>query len=141
MERREVDKQSYDRSLLPTMASELQGKSTDNFLVRRATSLADLQWVMKLASKEDWRPRERDAECYFSAGITQDFFIGDLNGERVSCISVVRYGKSVAFIGYYIVAKPYRGQGYGFETWKTALASINDQYNDQQLIAVMSMKD
>ena len=110
------------------------------FIVRRATGIEDLQWVIELATEEGFTTRENDAECYISAGIASEFFIGELNGERISCISVVRHGESVAFIGYYIVTKPHRGKGYGLKTWTTALAGIDDQCN-RQLVAVMNMND
>ena len=117
-----------------------EGRSGQSFIVRRARSLDDLQWVTRLAVEEGYCPREREAECYFSAGLLSDFFIGELNGERISCICVVRHGESVAFVGYYIVDKPYRRRGYGLKTWKAALADIGDQCNGQ-LVAVLNMKD
>ena len=39
------------------------------------------------------------------------FFIGKLNGEKISCISAVKYG-DFRFIGLYIVKEPFRGKGY-----------------------------
>ena len=110
----------------------------ETFAVRRATSLDDLQWVVELATEEGFRPRKREAECYFAAGFTQNFFIGELNGERIAFISVVSRGESVICVGYYIVAKPHRGQGYGYKMWKAVFAGISDQCNIQ-LMSVMNM--
>ena len=50
-----------------------EGRSGQSFIVRRATSLDDLQWVTKLAVEEGSCPRAREAECYFSAGLLSDF--------------------------------------------------------------------
>ena len=61
----------------------------EKFVVRRAASLDDLQWVVKRASEEGWTPREKDAECYFAAGLTSNFFIGELNGERITSLWAV----------------------------------------------------
>ena len=108
-------------------ASEGQ-KSNKTFVVRRATSLDDLHWVLKQAAEVGWMPREREAECYFAAGLTPDFFIGELNGERISSLSLVRHGDSSFFVGHFIVSKPYRGQGYGQKTWDIAEATLGDQY-------------
>ena len=69
------------------MASE--GKIRETFTVRKAASLDDLQWVMEMASEEGWGQHEKEAECFFSAGIASYFFIGELNGKRISCISVI----------------------------------------------------
>lgn len=81
-----------------------------------------------------------DAESYFSSGLTQYFYIGELNGERISCISVVKYGERFAFVGYYIVIESQRGKGYGMKTWKHALAFVGDQCN-VALDGVLSMEE
>lgn len=101
----------------------------DNFIVRQAKSLDDLQWVIDLAVDEDWQPRVGDVESYFSSNLTQYFYIGELNGQRISCISVVKYGEMFAYVGYYAVVKPHRSKGYGLKTWKHALASVGDECN------------
>ena len=80
-----------------------------NFIIRRATWKGDLQWAIKLANGIIC------AECYFSAGLTNDFFIGELSGERISCIAMVRYGDSRAFISFFVVAEQFRGKGYGLK--------------------------
>ena len=104
-------------------------KINEAFVVRRATCLDDLQWAMKLSVSEGWGYRKRDPECCFLAGLTPYFWIGELNGKRISCVAVVKYGENTAFRGCYLVDKPYRGHGYGLKTWRTALASIGDQCN------------
>ena len=97
----------------PRMASVGRRKNEETFVIRRATSLDDLQWVIKLATKEGFTLRKKEAECYFSAGLTPYFYIGELNGKRIGCISLVEHGESVAIASYYIIAKPYRGLGFG----------------------------
>ena len=57
------------------------------------------------------------------------FFVGELNREPISCMSVVKHTEKFAFLGHFIVDEPYRGRGYGVLTWKAALASINESYN------------
>ena len=109
------------------MANEDQ-KSNKTFLVRRATSLDDLQWVMNQGTEEGWMRCERDAECCFTAGLAPDFFIGELNGGRIASLSLVKHGNSIYFVGNFIILKPYRGQGYGQKLWDTAVASLDDQY-------------
>ena len=121
------------------MASEGTSKNEESFVIRRATSLADLQWVIKMAAEEGWAPRKKEAECYFSAGLTPYFYIGELKGERVGCAALVEHGESVAIGGYCIVAKPYRGSGFGKKMLDFCLAS-SDQCNIQTF-SVMNMKD
>ena len=110
------------------MANEDQ-KINKTFVVRRATSLDDLQWVMKQTTEEGWMRHEKEAECYFTAGLLPDFLMGELNGERIASLSFVNHGNSIYFVGNFIVLKPYRGQGYGQKLWDTAVASLDDQYN------------
>ena len=121
------------------MANEDQ-KSNKTFLVRRATSLDDLQWVMNQATEEGWMQCESDVECCFTAGLAPDFFIGELNGERIGCVSLVRHGDSHYFIGFLIVLKPYTGQGYGQRIWAAAEASLGDQYSAYGA-SVVNIKD
>ena len=121
------------------MASEGTSKNEETFVIRRATSLDDLQWVIEMATEEGWSPCKKEAECYFSAGLTPYFYIGELNGKRVGCISLVKHEESVATGSYYIVAKPYRGSGFGkklFDCW----LSSRDQCNIQ-IFSLIHMKD
>ena len=115
------------------MASEGPSKKEETFVIRRATSLADLQWVIKMATEEDFIPREKEAECYFSAGLTSEFYIGELDGERISCMSLVRHGESSVMGGYNIVHKSYRGQGYGRKMMQVGLKNLGDQCNIQTM--------
>ena len=66
-----------------------------------------------MATKEGFTLRKKEAECYFSAGLTPYFYIGELNGKQIGCASLVEHGVSVAIASYYIIAKPYRGLGFG----------------------------
>ena len=92
---------------------------------------------MKMATEEGWGPHEKEAECYFSAGLTPYFYIGELKGKRLCCISLVRHGESMAFAGYQIVAKPYRKQGYGE---KLSDFALGDQ-SDIRMMATMKRKN
>ena len=91
---------------------------------RRATSLDDLQWVFKMGADEGWTLRAMDANSYFTIGIMQDFFIGELDGERISFVSIVRHSKTLAFVGFYFTQRPFRGKGYGMKTWRAAFEDV-----------------
>ena len=45
----------------PMMASEDSTKNSDIFVIRRATSLDDLYWVIKIATEEGFIPRKKEA--------------------------------------------------------------------------------
>ncbi|NYZ64476.1 GNAT family N-acetyltransferase [Endozoicomonas sp. SM1973] len=72
------------------------------------------------AAKEGWNPGVNDAECYYNAD-PNGFLIGLLNNEPIATISVVKYGESFGFLGFYIVHPSYRGKGYGLQIWKAGI--------------------
>ena len=85
----------------------------DNYIIRNATSAAEVRSNhVKGSIIEGWRPAIDDHEIYFATDPT-GFFVGELDGKIVCCMSVVKYGEEFAFGAYYIVEKPYRGKGYG----------------------------
>jgi hypothetical protein len=104
-------------------------REEDTFVIRQAKSLADLQWAMKQASDEGWRMRAKEAESYFSAGLANAFFIGELNRERICCMSAFKLGDDLATGGMYIVSKLFRGKHYGLQVFETAISEIGSPSN------------
>ncbi|MWA15230.1 GNAT family N-acetyltransferase [Streptomyces sp. BA2] len=88
--------------------------------ISRAT-LDDWQVVSGWAADEGWNPGLRDAPSFFAQD-PDGFFIGRVDGEPVSAISVVNYDDVYAFLGFYLVRPDVRGLGYGLATWRKALA-------------------
>jgi len=93
------------------------------YTVRRA-ELNDMGFIMGLAEQEGWNPGLSDGENFFRAD-PMGFFIGELAGERIGCISAVRYG-TFGFIGLYIVKEEYRRNGYGMALWERALERLQN---------------
>ena len=75
------------------------------------------------AAAEGWNPGLHDANCFYAAD-PEGFLVGLLGDEPVATISVVKYGSSFGFVGFYIVAPVHRGCGYGIEIWNTGLARL-----------------
>jgi GNAT superfamily N-acetyltransferase len=88
------------------------------YVIRNAEQ-NDMDFIIKLAAEQGWNPGLHDGECFFNAD-PQGFFIGELSGERIGCISAVSYG-SFGFIGLYIVKEEYRKKGYGIALWERAM--------------------
>ncbi|KIC20945.1 GNAT family N-acetyltransferase [Leisingera sp. ANG-Vp] len=86
----------------------------------RALTPAEIRAAVEWAALEGWNPGDQDAAC-FGAVDPEGFWGGFLNGQMIACISVVNYGSSFAFLGFYIVAPEHRGQGYGYALWQKAL--------------------
>ena len=90
-----------------------------SFVVRRMTE-ADLALALEWAASEAWNPGLHDAHCFYTAD-PQGFFVGELDGAPIGCVSAVRYGLSFGFLGLYIVKAEHRGRGFGLELWRAAL--------------------
>ncbi|WP_418960183.1 GNAT family N-acetyltransferase [Streptomyces tritici] len=88
--------------------------------------LADWELVRKWAVAEGWNPGLDDARAFFAQD-PEGFFLGRLDGEPVSAISVVNYSEAYAFLGFYLVRPDLRGQGHGLATWRAALAHAGDR--------------
>jgi ribosomal protein S18 acetylase RimI-like enzyme len=97
----------------------------DNFVVRNMTE-ADLALALELAAAEGWNPGLHDAHCFYAAD-PQGFFLAELDGAPIGCVSAVRYGSGFGFLGLYIVKAEHRGQGFGLELWRAALDHLGDR--------------
>lgn len=97
----------------------------DNFKVRPMTK-DDLKIALSWAAAEGWNPGIDDADNFYSSD-PDGFLIGELNGQPISCISVVRYDHNFNFIGIYIVKPEVRHQGFGLKTWQEGLKLIPNQ--------------
>ncbi|GAA4089702.1 GNAT family N-acetyltransferase [Streptomyces shaanxiensis] len=97
----------------------------EDLVVTRA-DLDDWPVVRDWAVAEGWNPGVADGAAFFAQD-PEGFFIGRIDGEPVSAISVVNYGADYAFLGWYLVRPDLRGRGYGLTTWKTALAHAENR--------------
>lgn len=95
---------------------------TAEFDVRRATK-REFAAAVGWAEAEGWNPGIDDLDPFFAAD-PDGFFMGFLDGEPVSSISVVRYGNAYGFLGFYIVHPDFRSGGYGLATWNRGMAHL-----------------
>ncbi|MET8472106.1 GNAT family N-acetyltransferase [Streptomyces sp. NPDC006422] len=92
----------------------------DRLDISRAT-LDDWPVIRGWAADEGWNPGVADGVSFFAQD-PDGFFLGRVDGEPVSAVSVVNYGDAYAFLGCYLVRPDLRGRGYGIATWNTGLA-------------------
>ena len=92
----------------------------DGYRIRTMTR-AEVGLALDWAAAEGWNPGLFDADC-FHASDPGGFLLGELDGEPVASISVVRYGSDFAFLGLYIVRPAFRGRGYGWRLWQAGMA-------------------
>ncbi|MEF9886533.1 GNAT family N-acetyltransferase [Streptomyces sp. P9-A4] len=94
--------------------------SSGSLSVSPATA-REWELVRSWAAVEGWNPGLSDAPAFFAQD-PQGFFLGRVDGEPVSAISVVTYDDAYAFLGFYLVRPELRGLGHGLATWRAALA-------------------
>jgi len=83
--------------------------------IRRMTG-SEAALAVDWAAREGWNPGIHDADYFYNTD-PGGFFIGELEGEPVACISAVAYGSVYGFIGFYIVKPDFRGRRFGLKIW------------------------
>jgi hypothetical protein len=86
-------------------------------------SAADVALMAEWAAAENWNPGLTDAQAFVVAD-PRGFLIGRIDGEPVTSISVVRYGKTFGFLGMYITKPHARGRGLGYRTWQAGMSRL-----------------
>ncbi len=89
----------------------------------RAMTRQEVDLAIDWAAAEGWNPGLYDADCFYAADST-GFLIGLLEDEPIATLSVVKYGDSFGFLGFYLVKPEYRGRGYGIRIWNAGLANF-----------------
>ena len=90
----------------------------------KTMSREEVDIAIEWSAKEGWNPGLHDASCYYTAD-PGGFLIGYLGNEPIATISVIKYGESFGFLGFYIVRPEYRGKGYGIQIWNDGLKYLN----------------
>lgn len=98
---------------------------SDEFSIR-TMGMADLRIAIGWAEDEGWNPGRGDHGAFFAAD-AEGFLMGFLGEEPVTSISVVRYGPSFGFLGFYICRPEHRGKGLGWRTWQAGLARLGER--------------
>lgn len=94
--------------------------------VIRTMSPGDVSIAVEWARREGWNPGLHDAAAFHAAD-PDGFFMAEIAGEPVGCISAVAYDLHFGFLGLYIVAPERRGQGIGMRLWRHALAYLGER--------------
>lgn len=93
--------------------------------IAQATA-ADWPVFESWAAGEGWNPGPADGGC-FLAQDPEGFFLGRIGGRPVSAVSVVNYGETFSFLGFYLVHPDFRGRGHGYATWRAGLEHAGDR--------------
>lgn len=90
----------------------------------RTASIYDVNMMLDWARTEDWNPGIYDM-LPFLVTDANGFFVGVLDEVPIATISAIRYPNHFGFIGFYIVAPKYRGQGFGFKLWQHGMKYLS----------------
>ena len=96
-----------------------------SFLRIRPLQRDDIAAVTDWARQEGFAPGSGDVAIYRHTD-RQGIWVGWLGGERIGCITGVRYNAAYGFLGLYLVRREWRGRGYGLQLWAHALEHLAD---------------
>ncbi|MEM9090353.1 MAG: GNAT family N-acetyltransferase [Cyanobacteria bacterium P01_F01_bin.53] len=99
-------------------------QNTDTAYTIRPMTRDNLAVAVEWAAAEGWNPGLHDVD-YFYAADPNGFLMGFLGDQPIASISVVKYGKTFGFLGFYIVRPEFRGRGYGWALWQAGLNYLN----------------
>lgn len=95
-------------------------------MMLRTMTRADLGRALDWAAEEGWNPGLEDLGV-FHATDPSGFFCAELGGKMAAAISVVNHSPTLAFLGLYLCAPAYRGQGIAHALWLHALRHAGDR--------------
>lgn len=81
---------------------------------------SELETAVGWAAAEGWDPGHGDADAFWAAD-PGGFWGGELDGELVATISLVRWSPAFGFVGFYLVRPDLRGAGHGLALWRAVV--------------------
>src|SRR5918993_377985 len=84
----------------------------------------DVDLAIEWAAREGWNPGLADAAGFHAADPEGFLLSEDADGTPVACMSAVRQGDDLGFVGFYIVAPERRGEGHGLAIWRAGMARL-----------------
>jgi hypothetical protein len=93
-----------------------------NFVVRLMRP-EKVELMRTRVTAEGWNHGLHTGPCFYATD-PGGFFVGELDGQPISCISCVPYDDSFGFVGLYIVQPEFRGRGCGLQTWRAGMAHL-----------------
>jgi GNAT superfamily N-acetyltransferase len=106
-----------------------QGNIGDHSIMTRLIRNAErheLSTIIDWAAAEGWNPGLDDASAFWAAD-PEGYHVLEEDGVLVAAVSLVRYGRNYAFLGFYIVRREWRGKGLGWALWQSVLDKPNTQ--------------
>ncbi len=86
----------------------------------------ELDLLVEWAEGEGWNPGLDDADVFWATD-PDGFVAAEVDGEVVGGGSIVTYGRTYGFMGFFIVRPELRGRGLGRELWFTRRSLLLDR--------------
>ena len=105
------------------------GSFLRNYVVRTTVSADETREIFGVrAAAWGRKPGALDYDIYFATDNT-GFYVGELDGKPIGCMAAVKFSKTFAFLGNFMVDKPYRGKGYGSSLMATGISALPKECN------------
>lgn len=89
----------------------------------------EVDLLVSWAAHEGWNPGLHDAEAFWATD-PEGWIAAEVDGEVVGGGSIVAYGTTYGFMGFFIVRPEHRGQGLGRQLWLARRSLLLDRLDD-----------
>lgn len=86
----------------------------------------EAEFVIQMESGEGWIPGIHDGEIFYETD-PDGFFIAEVEGEPIGCVSAVAYDDSYGFLGLYVVKPEFRDKGVGVKLTEKCLERMGNR--------------
>ena len=109
-------------------------------LLIRGMQRGELDTLVDWATIEGWNPGLSDADIFWATD-PEGFIAAELHGELVGGGSIVSYGGTYGFMGFFIVHPDHRGRGLGNELWHARRQLLIDRLEKPATIGMDGVFD
>jgi GNAT superfamily N-acetyltransferase len=86
----------------------------------------ETEFVVQMEAAQGWIPGIHDGKLYYETD-PDGFFIAEIEGKPIGCVSAVAYDDSFGFIGVYVVKPEFRNKGIGIKLTEKFLERMGNR--------------